>query len=47
MILVFIVLVLMKINQNSSILTALFIGLLYNYLSGIAMSSVDDEDPDK
>ena len=47
MIILFVILVLMKFNENSSILTALFIGFLYNYLSGIAMSSIDDEDPNK
>lgn len=39
MFVVFIVLVILKINEQSSILTAMFISLLYSYLSGIALNS--------
>ena len=43
MLISFVVLVFLKLNQESSILTALFVALLYSYLSGLAMNSSTDK----
>jgi len=39
MLVAFFVLVIFKLNEESSVLTALFVSLLYSYLSGYALSS--------
>lgn len=39
-ILLFVVLVLVKCNPKSSVISALFIGLIFNYFNGLALSSI-------
>ena len=39
MIVIFTSLVLLKLNEESSIMTALYVSLLYTYLSGLALNS--------
>lgn len=42
-IVVLIALVLIKFNENSSVMTALFISLIFTYYNGIALSSISDD----